>query len=372
MKIAVAGVITKKITSHPLGGTEAFTYLLVNGLVKKGHEVTLYCAKGSETDANQVEICEAEEAMGEQSNVEFVYPYTLLEVKRIIEDIQKEKFDLLHVNFLKTFMLSFFADQIKIPIIYTMHRNFFNSQKFLDVYEKIGFHSNESYVFVSQNAQGKSLLKNNTYVIYNGIDINGYSYSDKKTDEFFWLSRIDPLKGPKEAILASQVAKEKIRLVGDIDRKKYQEYFDTELKPLFSKDIVYEKPTTFERKVELYQNAKAFIFPIQWEEPFGLVMAEAMSCGTPVIAYNRGSVSELVRDGVTGFVIDPDDQDRPNKGSWIIKKQGVEGLKEAMQRIGEIDPKNCRKHIEENFTVEKMVENYGRLYREIIGKNKEI
>jgi len=90
-----------------------------------------------------------------------------------------------------------------------------------------------------------------------------------------------------------------------------------------------------------------------------------------VIAYNRGSVPEVVRDGVTGFIIDPDDEDRPGKGTWIIKKQGIDGLVEAISRIGEIDRRACRKHVEEHFTVEKMVEGYEKVYREVITRHEK-
>ena len=108
--------------------------------------------------------------------------------------------------------------------------------------------------------------------------------------------------------------------------------------------------------------------PINWEEPFGLVMAEAMSCGTPVIAYNRGSVPELIEDGVTGFIIDPDDSPRPGKGTWAIKKQGEEGLIEGLRRIGEIKRSDCRKRVEEMFSIEKMTENYVSLYEKILNR----
>ena len=119
---------------------------------------------------------------------------------------------------------------------------------------------------------------------------------------------------------------------------------------------------------KFYQNACAFLFPIHWEEPFGLVMIEAMACGTPVIAYNRGSVSEIVRDGVTGFIIEEEDRgNQGNRGNWVIKKTGIEGLVEAIKRIGEIDRASCRRHVEENFTMEKMVEGYEKVYKKILG-----
>ncbi len=100
-----------------------------------------------------------------------------------------------------------------------------------------------------------------------------------------------------------------------------------------------------------------------------MVMIESMACGTPVIAYNRGSVAEIVRDGITGLIIDPDDVDRPGKGSWIIKKQGIEGLVEAINRIDDIDRNACRKHVQEDFSVEKMVEGYERVYKRVLNSS---
>ncbi len=97
-------------------------------------------------------------------------------------------------------------------------------------------------------------------------------------------------------------------------------------------------------------------------------MIESMSCGTPVVAFNRGSVAEIVKDGVTGFIVDPDNTKRPGKGSWMIKKQGVEGLVEAIKRISEIDRAACRKEVEEKFTIDKMVEGYENVYEKVLGK----
>jgi glycosyltransferase involved in cell wall biosynthesis len=361
MRIAIAGLVTKKITSDVAGGTEIFTKLLVDGLVDKGHEVTLYCAKGSQTKAShQVEICESGEAMGSESNLEFVYPYTLLEVRRILEDIAKNNFDILHVNFLKTFMMTFFADQIQIPILYTVHRDFFEFPKIYDVYNRIGFHSNEHFAFVSKNALGKSILKNQCDFVYNGIQASDYPfYKGQDNDSFIWLSRVDPKKGPKEAMLAAKKAGVKLIMSGDIDRDKYRAYFDSEIAPNIDDSIRFEGPISKDSKIYLYQHAKAFIFPIQWEEPFGLVVIEAMSCGTPVITFNRGAMSEIVEDGVSGLV--------------VPKEQGVDGLAEAIRKLNSLSKeeygkmrRNCRERVKNMFTIEKTVENYEALYRKLV------
>ena len=157
-----------------------------------------------------------------------------------------------------------------------------------------------------------------------------------------------------------------LKLIGD-DAYRALPYYQTYVLPHL-KHGVLEDETFFGEsdRSEFLKNAKALLFPILWEEPFGMVMIEAMSSGTPVIAYNRGSVSEVIRDGVTGFIIDPDNVRRPGKGSWIIKEQGIAGLAEAVKRIGQIDRAVCRKHVEDNFTIEKMIDNYENIYKKII------
>lgn len=376
MHIAIVGVITKPINSHPFGGTEAFTYLLVKGLVERGNKVTLYCAEGSETQAQEhVFICDPEESRKTESNVEFVYPYTLLEVRKVMEDVKRKKFDILHINILKTFMFSFFMDEFKLPVIHTIHRDFFNNSHIFDIYKKIGFHDNEHFIFVSKNAYNLNLYKKNTSWIHNGIDTDLYSFQARPKDDYLlWLSRIDPLKGPKEAMIVASETNRKLILSGDIDRKKYQEYFDQELKPIIDKNknlISYEKAQSLERGKELYMNAKAFVLPINWEEPFGFVTTEAMASGTPVISFARGASPEIIQDGETGFLVNYSEDDK--RGDWIVKKTGIQGLKEAVERMYSMPTndylqmrKNCRDRVVQNFTYKKMAENYEKMYKSIL------
>jgi len=153
------------------------------------------------------------------------------------------------------------------------------------------------------------------------------------------------------------------------DSVKNSPYYKEKIEPFVDgKDVIVNSLMQGASLASAYQQAKALLFPIQWEEPFGLVMIESMSCGTPVIAYNRGSVAEIVKDGVTGFIIDPDDTKRPGKGSWVIKKQGVDGLVEAIKRVGELDRAGCRKYVEEKFTIDKMVEGYENVYKKVLEK----
>lgn len=371
MKIAIVAVVTKPIVSHPLGGTEQFTYLLVQGLAQRGYNVTLYCAKGSQTDATkQVEICKPEEAMGEESNIEFVYPYTLLTIKRLLHDSKKEGFDIVHASFLKTFLLSYFAKEIKIPILYTIHRDFFSNKRVFTVYEKIGFLPHEHFVFVAKHAYEKSLYKKNTHYIYNGLNINDFPFSSKAGDAFLWFSRIDPLKGAREAVIAAKNAGVMLSLVGDIDRPKHREYFDQEVQPMLTNNITYQPSPEHEKKIALYQHAKALVFPTMWEEPFPYIILESLASGTPVIAFARGSLPETVQDGKTGFLVNPSNTDI--RGKWVTTKTGIEGISEAMKKIDSLSSKqyktmrgNCRERIEKVFTADKMVASYLDLYKKL-------
>jgi glycosyltransferase involved in cell wall biosynthesis len=138
------------------------------------------------------------------------------------------------------------------------------------------------------------------------------------------------------------------------------EFYDREVKPYLNEKIEWFGPVSSEQALKreeiasLMQKAKAYLMTINWQEPFGLVMAEAMSCGTPVIGFDRGAVSELVIDGKTGFV--------------VLPSEGIGGLKNALGKISDIDPEECRKHAQENFSIEKMIENYETVYQKVTNK----
>ena len=182
------------------------------------------------------------------------------------------------------------------------------------------------------------------------------------------MSRLLVQKGPDIAIAAiKQVPGETLKITAD-DTHKNTNFVKEKVIPYVDGQKIQKLDFLKydSDKNDFLSKAKALLFPISWEEPFGLVMIEAMSCGTPVIAYNRGSVSEIVKDGVTGFIIDPDNQNRPNKGSWIIKEQGVEGLVVAMNRLNEINRVACREHVTNHFSVSQMVAGYEKVYQKII------
>jgi glycosyltransferase involved in cell wall biosynthesis len=187
--------------------------------------------------------------------------------------------------------------------------------------------------------------------VYNGIDLKKWKYDADGGDGFCWSGRVIKEKGTHKAMEIAHRMNLKLDMAGfvyDGDKHNEKSYWNQKAKPLLSGDITlkYVPP---EELSDFYGRAKAFINTLDWEEPFGLVMVEAMACGTPVIAFNRGSVAEVVKDGVTGFVVNSEEE-----------------MMEAIRNIGSIKREDCRRHAEENFSIGKMTENYLAAYDKML------
>lgn len=284
---------------------------------------------------------------------------------------QKAKIDVMHHFHSFGFFAHFFEELTGIPTVYTLH----DPMPTQDMFEYWMFRRFPTHKFISiSDRQRGDLGEHFVGTVYNGIDIDKYAFDPVGSSEYVTVGRLIEEKGASTALEVMQRLGGKLRIATWLsDRVRASSYYrDTVLPLVQSTGSELCDFMSSDDMVKLYQKARAFLFPIHWEEPFGMVMIEAMACGTPVIAYNRGSVSEIVRDGVTGFIIDPSDPSHPPDPSlssrWIIKKRGIEGLVEAVGRIGEIDRAACRRHVEENFTVEKMVEGYERVYKKVLEK----
>lgn len=190
-----------------------------------------------------------------------------------------------------------------------------------------------------------------------------------------WAGRAIPEKGIDLTIDVAQKTKKPLQLhaIPKLEHKMwFEEHVEKRLKE-FSPDVQVTLSLKNERLqlASFYQQSKLFLFPIQWEEPFGLVMIESMSCGTPVIAYARGAVPEVIKDGETGFIVNSSPEDI--RGDWVIKKTGIEGLCEAVERIYAMDEKEyqamreaCRAHAVKNFSVERMIGEYVEVYKKFM------
>jgi glycosyltransferase involved in cell wall biosynthesis len=226
---------------------------------------------------------------------------------------------------------------LKTPVISIFHLPLFEEiADFLALFKK------PNLITIS-NSQRKNFPKiNYLAMVYNGVDLKEFPFSEKAKDYFIFMAAIGEHKNPKDAILAAKKSGGKLILAGG---KVREPYFSKEIKPrLDGKIIKYVGEVSGKERTTLLRNAKALLFPIRWQEPFGLVMIEAMACGTPVIAYPNGAVPEIVKDGETGFIV-----------------KNANGMEKAIKKIELIDRRKCRERVAKFFTVEKMVEKYEKI-----------
>ena len=368
-KLKIAMFCTNKV-STPLKGKMIYAPAMVTdqiaeGMVNKGHDVTLFTAKGSKTKAHLIHcnlnplitkkdlfnLFGKEKVKTDRFFEKALHSYEAIAISKIYQMAQKAKFDIIHIHPLDRALP--LAPLVSVPTIFTLHDPITPWRKFIySAYKNIP----QIYYVSISNTQRKP-LKNLNYVgtIYNGLDLKKYPFSEKPEESFICAGRIMQKKGTHLAIKAAEKTKFKLSIIGLA--KKEEDYWQKEIKPYLDKNIKYKGMVPLSEVFKFYQNSKALLFPIQWEEPFGLVMIEAMACGTPVIAFNRGAVPEVVEDGKTGFIIPQFDKN---------KKINIKGLIEAIKKIDQIDRKECRKHVEENFTIKKMVDNYEEAYYKVI------
>jgi glycosyltransferase involved in cell wall biosynthesis len=216
------------------------------------------------------------------------------------------------------------------------------------LYSRIARHLWFVAISESQRSMGPSDLRW-AGVVYNGIPIDNYPYREDKEDFLFFLGRADEEKAPHLAIEAARRAGRQLVMCVTTKNEREQRYWAEQVEPLLGDDVQVHGECDQEQKADLLGRAAALLFPIQWAEPFGLVMIEAMACGTPVVAWRNGSVPEVVDDGVTGFVVDSMDE-----------------MVQAIGRVGGLDPRATRAHVEERFSAAAMVAGYERAYARIL------
>jgi glycosyltransferase involved in cell wall biosynthesis len=267
----------------------------------------------------------------------------------MIEELLKreKKFDIIH-NHSGWLLFPFVRYFKKAKLITTLHGrlNTKQSQLILNHFKKL------NYISISYSQRRYLPSLNYVANVYNGIEVNNFEFDAKPKDYLIFLGRISPEKGVEKAIKIAKLAKKKLKIAAKIDPVD-QEYWKKKIKPkIDKKQIIYIGEVGHRRKVQLLKNALALINPISWPEPFGLVMIEAMACGTPVIAPQRASVPEIVVNKKTGFIVNP--------------KNLIISSVRAIKKIDQIDRSQCRKHVEKNFTVEKMVNGYEKAYQKIL------
>ncbi|MEK7544384.1 MAG: glycosyltransferase family 4 protein [Patescibacteria group bacterium] len=367
---------------------------LADGLVERGHDVFFFTAPDVPTKATIVagdmglmedmQEDKLASAGGERMKWASFYTrkrnYELDLTQRAYAMADAGKLDIIH-SYHDT-LAHFFDELTGFPTVYTLHDPLPNPGTL--PYWLLAKFAHHRYVSISDafRKQG-NLLLHFVDTVYHGVPaVSDGVKETARRDYLAFMGRMVPEKGISDAIAVGEQTGIALHIAtSDRGENTHSAFYEKDVAPRLSpgkSELVGFMDVN--KKNSFLERATAFLFPIHWEEPFGMVMIEAMACGTPVVAYNRGSVPEIVKDGVTGFIVDDDDKNTTNitnkanttnttnkDGKWIIKKRGVEGLVEAVKRIGEIDRAACRRHVEENFTVEKMVEGYEKVYQKVLG-----
>ena len=323
------------------GGIEWVVALLADGLAEAGHDVTLFATGDSRTTAKLEFIYEQAPGSAAINDITLDTTHTLFSLRDA-----RERFDVLHVH--TPFSALAAAVETRIPTVHTLHGSFVPEMKRL--YSFVA----DRVWFVAISEAQRRFDEDLRYggVVYNGIDINVYSLQEQKEDFVLFLGRTPPEKGWRRAVDAARLAGERLVSAVKIAHRAEQKEWEENIRPVLPPDFEVLGEISQEEKVDLLRRAKAVLFPIDWPEPFGLVMTEAMACGTPVIATPRGSVPEVVEDGVTGWIVDVEDY--PAQAA------------ERLTRLSEIDPHRCRERVQRLFSKEAMVAGYERVFERAI------
>lgn len=356
LKIAQIAPLWVPVPPKKYGGIERIAHYLTEGLVKRGHDVTLFASGDSKTKAKLVSVYPRSLL---KDNIKWTNQEWNLENLSVAFSRAKE-FDILHTHL--DIWTVFFQRMTNTPVIHTFHNPLYTEAKsYKNFPERLKIYNlrkkTTNAVFISKSQRKLCPIKfPKNWICYNGMDTSLYKFNPKPEDHFIWVARIDPYKGIENAILAAKKAGVKLLLAGRLDPFR-EIYFKTKIKPLLGRQIKYVGELAQKEIVEFYGKAKGCLYPIEWEEPFGLVMTESMTCGTPVIAFNKGSVPEVVKDKKTGFVIPFKDR----RG-----KKNIQGLVEAIKKIDEIKREDCRKWVEENFSYQRMIDCYEKIYYKLV------
>jgi glycosyltransferase involved in cell wall biosynthesis len=336
LRLAMLSPVAWRTPPRHYGPWERVVSLLTEGLVRRSVQVTLFATADSETEARLSSVC----ASGYEEDPQL--DPKVCECLHISEVFERaSEFDLIHNHF--DFLPLTYSRLVATPVITTIHG--FSSPKILRVYEKYNGHVH--YVSISEADRSPRL----DYVatVHHGVDIERFTFRPVPDEYLLFFGRIHPDKGPREAIEIARRTSRPLVLAGVVQDRAY---FEREVEPhLDGARVKYVGSVGPRRRDELLGGAVALLHPIAFDEPFGLSVVEALACGTPVIAFERGSMRELIRDGVCGFLVDT--------------------VEEAARAVGEVPTlsrRRCRHHAEQRFTADRMTEGYLSVYQSVLGR----
>ncbi len=343
LRIAQVSPLYERVPPGLYGGTERIVGYLTEELVKRGHAVTLFASGDSRTKAKLV--APTPRALRLDDHPRDDLAFHLLELARVFE--HPRDFDVIHCHIGH---LAFpFSRLAGASTLHTLHGRL----DLPDTFPIFRHFRDEPLVSIShaQRRPFKGLGVTWAGTVYHGLPLDKYPFSPSQGSYLAFLGRISPEKRPDLAIALAQRVGIKLKIAAKVDPVD-QVYFDRDIKPLLDHPLIeFIGEISDDGKADFLGRARALVFPIDWPEPFGLVMIEALACGTPVIARACGSVPEVVLDGRTGFVVDT-----------------LEEMEAAAKAVDRIDRAECRRDVVRRFSVERMVDSYESIYQSVAGR----
>jgi glycosyltransferase involved in cell wall biosynthesis len=339
MRIAQVAPLYERVPPVCYGGTERVVSYLTEALVEQGHEVTLFASGDSLTQAKLISPC----AQSLRLNPDCIddLAYNLLQLEQVFQ--RADHFDIVHFH-IDYFHYPFSRRQ-KVPHLTTLHGR-------LDLADLVPLYrefDDMPVVSISNSQRAPLPWIRWCGTVYHGLPVDLYKSKKERGRYLLFLGRISPEKRPDRAIEIAKRAGMPLKIAAKVDEKD-RKYMENEIRPLLDHPLVeFLGEIGDSGKEELLRNAYALLFPIDWAEPFGLVMIEAMACGTPTIAFRGGSVREIITDGLTGYVVET-----------------VEHATEALKALDTFDRMRCRSIFEERFSARRMAQDYLQIYQRLI------
>jgi glycosyltransferase involved in cell wall biosynthesis len=328
--------------------------MLADGLVERGHDVTLYATGDSRTKARlrasfqQPVSTGGTVSTGSKGFYDLVHP---LATQTISAYLEADRYDIIHDH---TGPIAACLGALSdTPVLHTLHGPFNPDvrQFFLTIADKIYFNS------ISDSQRSGCPELNYVGTIYNAVEVETFPFRSEKGDYALFFGRFSEDKGAHNAIYIAQQANIPLRMAGKVDPGVDAHYFKEHIEPhIDGENIVYEGEVDSKQKLELLAGARFVLFPIQWQEPFGLVMAEALACGTPVVAVAMGAAPEIIEEGEVGVLAGP--------GEWDEMVTAIKG-----GLLEDIDPYRCREYVHERFSVEAMLDGYEAAFEKILANS---
>jgi glycosyltransferase involved in cell wall biosynthesis len=341
MKIAQVAPLHESVPPKLYGGTERVVSYLTEELVRQGHDVTLFASGDSVTSAKLVPC--SKKSLRLDPECKDALSHHMIMLDEIFS--RRQEFNMIHFHI--DYLHYPLSHQLNIPRLTTLHGRL-DLPDLQPLYRRF---SNEPVVSISDSQRAPIANANWIATIYHGLPEDLYPFHEKPQPYFAFLGRISPEKGLDEAIQIAKSSATPLRIAAKVDEVDL-EYFEKTARYLMSDPLIEFIGEIGEKdKGEFLGNATALLFPIDWPEPFGLVMIEAMSCGTPVIAYRNGSVPEIIKDGVCGFIV-----------------ESQEEALQSVEKVKHLDRHLCREEFLERFSVRRMTADYLNLYEHILEK----